>query len=50
MVVSAAIRGLAVPFVLLARRENAPSDPITADDEDEEAGEDEEATEIAPIS
>ena len=29
-VVSAAITALALPFVVLARRENAPSDPITA--------------------
>ena len=28
-VVSAAISGLAIPFLLLARREHAPSDPIT---------------------
>jgi hypothetical protein len=27
--VSAAIQALALPFVVLARRENAPSDPIT---------------------
>jgi MFS family permease len=35
VVVSGAIRALALPFVLLARRENAPSDPIT-DEEDPE--------------
>ena len=29
-VASAVISALAVPFVVLARRENAPSDPITA--------------------
>lgn len=29
-VVAAGIQALAIPFVLLARRENAPSDPITA--------------------
>jgi MFS family permease len=31
-VASAVISALAVPFVVLARRENAPSDPITASD------------------
>jgi MFS family permease len=31
--VSAGIQVLALPFVLLARRENAPSDPITDDDD-----------------
>jgi MFS family permease len=29
--VSAGIQAIAVPFILLARREHAPSDPITAD-------------------
>ena len=37
VVASAAIRALALPFLLLARRENAPSDPITAGDEDDQA-------------
>jgi MFS family permease len=32
---AAGIQALAVPFALLARRENAPSDPITADEPDE---------------
>jgi MFS family permease len=45
VVVSAAIRALAVPFVLLARRENAVSDPITADDEDDGVDDEEEETE-----
>jgi MFS family permease len=40
VVVSGAIRALALPFVLLARRENAPSDPIRGE-EDEEYGTDE---------
>ncbi len=31
-VVSAAVQALAIPFVLLARRENASSDPVTDDD------------------
>ncbi|MDP9483428.1 MAG: MFS transporter, partial [Chloroflexota bacterium] len=31
-VVGAAIQALAVPFVILARRERATSDPITEDD------------------
>jgi hypothetical protein len=30
-VIAAGIQTLALPFVLLARRENASSDPITAD-------------------
>lgn len=34
--VSAGIQALALPFVLLARREDAPSDPITADDDGED--------------
>ena len=29
--VAAAIQALAIPFVILARRENAVSDPITAE-------------------
>jgi MFS family permease len=33
-VVSAAIQALAVPFAFLSRRENAPSDPIRASDEE----------------
>jgi MFS family permease len=36
IVVSAAIRALALPFVLLARREKASSDPMEADDEGDE--------------
>jgi MFS family permease len=36
-VVSAAIQALAVPFAFLARRENAPSDPIQKADEEPEA-------------
>jgi hypothetical protein len=32
--VSAGIEAIALPFVLLARREHAPSDPITADGEE----------------
>ncbi len=32
-VVAAAIQALAIPFSILARRENAPSDPITAETE-----------------
>ena len=31
-VIAAAIQALALPFVLLARRENAASDPITAEE------------------
>jgi len=34
-VAAAGIQALAIPFALLARRENAPSDPITADEPDE---------------
>jgi len=44
VIVSAAIRALALPFVLLARRENAPSDPITADEDDEDRREPEDET------
>jgi MFS family permease len=36
-VVSAAIQALAIPFAFLARRENAPSDPIRTTDEEPEA-------------
>jgi hypothetical protein len=32
-VVAAAIQALAIPFSILARRENASSDPITSDSE-----------------
>jgi hypothetical protein len=32
-VVSAGIQALVFPFIILARRENAPSDPILADGE-----------------
>ena len=32
-VVAAAIQALAIPFAILARRENASSDPITSDTE-----------------
>jgi MFS family permease len=38
-VASAGIQALAIPFALLARRENAPSDPIRADEPDEIATE-----------
>ncbi|MGH2488328.1 MAG: MFS transporter, partial [Candidatus Limnocylindria bacterium] len=38
VVASAAIRTLALPFVLLARRENAPSDPITDEERDDADG------------
>ena len=34
---SAGIQALAIPFVLLARRENASSDPVRPDEEEEEA-------------
>jgi MFS family permease len=37
-VVSAGIQALAIPFTLLARREKAPSDPITAETDDVEPG------------
>jgi MFS family permease len=37
-VAAAAIQALAVPFALLARRENAASDPITAGDADPQPG------------
>ena len=33
-VIAAGIQALAIPFALLARRENAPSDPITADSDE----------------
>jgi hypothetical protein len=36
-VVAAGIQALSLPFVLLARREDAPSDPITAKDVEEPA-------------
>ena len=35
--VSAGVQALAIPFVVLARRENASSDPITDDDRDRPA-------------
>jgi MFS family permease len=38
-VVAAGIQALSLPFVLLARRENAPSDPIRATDADDAAAE-----------
>jgi MFS family permease len=38
-VVAAGIQALSLPFVLLARRENAPSDPIRASDAEEAAAE-----------
>ena len=35
-VIAAGIQALALPFVYLARRENATSDPITADTDESE--------------
>lgn len=50
VVVSGAIRALALPFVLLARRENAPSDPITGEEDEEDGTNDDDQTdtEVGP--
>jgi MFS family permease len=46
--VSAGMQALALPFVLLARRQNASSDPITDEDEDSVADGEADAGEPAP--